>query len=165
MEKPHTEYEARYAAGRRVTVWGMILNILLSGSKIAAGIVGRSQAIIADGVHSLSDLGSDIVVLVGLRVSAKPSDETHHYGHARFESLATLAVGVLLVGAGLFIAFESFVGITEHHHVAPTWLPLIAAAISIVAKEGLYQWTKHVGKRIESSSLLANAWHHRTDAF
>lgn len=158
------ERSARYAKGRRVTVASVVLNIVLSGFKITAGIIGRSQAIIADGVHSLSDLGSDIVVLVGLRISVKPSDETHHYGHAKSESLATLAVGGLLIAAGVFISYESFVGITEHGHRAPDWLPIIAAAVSIVVKEGLYQWTWAVGKEIESSSLVANAWHHRTDA-
>jgi cation diffusion facilitator family transporter len=155
---------ARYAAGRAVTLWGMVLNVLLSAFKIASGILGRSQAIIADGIHSLSDLGSDIVVLVGLKVSAKPSDESHHYGHEKVECLATLAVAVLLVAAGLFIGYESFIGISEHHHAAPSLLPVVAAAVSIVSKELLYRWTKSVGRRTGSSSLEANAWHHRTDA-
>ncbi len=155
---------ARYSLGRRVTVWGMILNILLSAFKIASGIIGGSQAIIADGIHSLSDLGSDIVVLVGLKVSSKPSDESHHYGHAKFESLATLAVAVLLVLAGVFIGYESFRGISEHQHAAPGILPIVAAGVSIFTKELLYRWTKSVGKKTGSSSLEANAWHHRTDA-
>lgn len=164
MEITASANRNRYALGRSVTVWGMVLNVLLSAGKIAAGIVGGSQAIIADGVHSLSDLGSDIVVLVGLKVSTKPSDETHHYGHAKFESLSTLAVGGLLIAAAVFVAYESFVGITEHHHTAPSWLPIIAAGFSIVAKEGLYRWTIAVGRKIESPSLEVNAWHHRTDA-
>ena len=164
MQTVSSDTTDRYSAGWKVTVWGMVLNVILSAFKIAAGVIGASQAIIADGIHSLSDLGSDIVVLAGLKASARPSDQTHHYGHAKFESLAALAVGVLLAGAGAFIAYESFVGITEHQHNAPSCLPIIAAAVSIVVKELLYQWTKRVGMRIDSSALLANAWHHRTDA-
>jgi len=156
---------ADYAKGRRVTLCGMLCNILLSAFKIAAGIIGSSQAIIADGIHSLSDLASDIVVLLGLKVSSMPSDGTHHYGHAKFESLSTFVVGILLLLASVYIGYEAFVGISEHHHMSPGWLPIIAAGVSIILKEMLYQWTRAVGDRINSSSLVANAWHHRTDAF
>ena len=159
-----SEDATRYASGRKVTLWGMVFNILLSTFKITSGIIGRSQAIIADGVHSLSDFGSDIVVLVGLKVSAKPSDESHHYGHEKVECLATLVVALFLVAAGVFIGYESFVGISEHHHTAPSPLPIVAAGVSIIVKELLYRWTRSVGKKIGSSSLEANAWHHRTDA-
>ena len=164
MDITEPKLAERYAEGRKVTAWGMVFNILLSAFKITAGIIGASQAIIADGLHSLSDFGSDIMVLVGLKVSSKPSDETHHYGHGKVEPLVTLAVGILLAGAGVFIAYESVIGISEHHHTKPSLLPIIAAAISIAAKEGLFQWTKLVGKKLESPALIANAWHHRTDA-
>ena len=164
MEIGSAEKNGRYAAGRKVTLWGMVFNILLSAFKITAGLVGHSQAIIADGLHSLSDFGSDVVVLVGLKVSSKPSDGTHHYGHAKVECLATVGVGVLLIAAGVFIAYESFVGITQRHLMLPGCLPIVAAAVSIAVKEVLFQWTRAVARRIESSAVRANAWHHRTDA-
>ena len=164
-ENSSCDIPAGYAAGRRVTLWGMVLNVALSAFKVTAGIIGQSQAVIADGIHTFSDLGSDIVVLIGLKVSEMPSDQTHHYGHRKFETLSTVALGAMLTAAGAFIGYESLVSISQRHQVAPTWLPAIAAAVSILSKEALYRWTAATGRKIGSSSVAANAYHHRSDAF
>ena len=160
----HTESEDRYSQGSRVTIWGMSLNVFLSVFKIAAGVLCRSQAVIADGIHSLSDLVSDTAVLMGLRLSSKPSDETHHYGHGKLESIFTLAVGLFLLAAAFGIGYEAMTCIIDYCYVPPAVLPIVAAAVSVVVKEALYHWTKRVGRRIKSPSMVANAWHHRSDA-
>lgn len=152
----------------KVTVWGAAGNLALCLFKALAGIFGRSSAMVADAVHSLSDLVSDIVVLVMVRVASKGKDKSHDYGHGKFETLATLAVSLLLlvVGAKLMaeaierIRFVSNGGVLP----APGRIALWAAFVSIAVKEILYQWTARVGKRVESPAMIANAWHHRSDA-
>ncbi len=150
---------------RRVTVAGMVLNILLSGGKVLAGIVASSSAIIADGLHSLSDLASDIMVLWGIRAAKMPPDEDHHYGHFRYEAVTALLVGVLLCGAALFIAGEAIYTISQRHGGVRNWLPFYMAISSIVTKELLYWWTRAVGRKFNNPAVIANAWHHRSDAF
>ena len=152
----------------RVTLLGMFVNILLFAFKLVAGIVGRSGAMIADAVHSASDFATDIVVLVFVRISAKPRDNDHAWGHGKYETLASLIIGVALFAVGAEILIDSAEKITA---VAsgevlprPGMIALIAAAVSIVVKEALYQWTVRVGRQIDSPSVVANAWHHRSDA-
>jgi len=150
---------------RRVTVTGLVINILLSAGKILTGILGGSSAIIADGFHSLSDLGSDIAVLWGISAAKQPPDHDHHYGHSRYETILALFVGILLVVAALFIAGEAILTISQRHTVLRNWLPFYMAVASIILKEILYWWTRAVGKRFHNPTIIANAWHHRSDAF
>ncbi|MCQ2347097.1 MAG: cation diffusion facilitator family transporter [Paludibacteraceae bacterium] len=152
----------------RITVWGAVVNLLLTVLKMIAGIVGCSAAMVADAVHSLSDLVSDAVVLVMVRISAKGRDEDHDFGHGKYETLATLAIAVLLFVVGVELLKS---GIAKIRFVAlggvlpmPGQVALWAALLSIVAKEVLYQVTVRVGRREDSQAVIANAWHHRSDA-
>ncbi len=148
---------------------GLVLNLVLTAFKFAAGVVGHSPAMIADAVHSVSDFATDIVVLAGLRFSGRPVDKSHDYGHGKLETLAATVIGIvlLLVGAGVFWAGATKIWacIGGQTPEAPGLIALIAAVVSIVAKEGLYRYTVSAGKRINSMAVIANAWHHRSDAF
>ena len=152
----------------RITLWGSVVNILLTGLKFAAGIVGSSSAMIADAVHSLSDLLTDFVVLLFVRISSRPADIDHPYGHGKYETLATGIVAISLLCAGGVLAAEGIERIVRCAQGEPLMLPgkiaLWAALISIAAKELIYQVTMRVSRRVQSSALKANAWHHRTDA-
>ena len=149
---------------RRVTVWGLVANLLLCLVKLVFGVVGSSQALIADAVHSLSDSVTDIAVLIGVRFWSAPPDETHPYGHGRIETLITFLIGIALGGVGVGLGYRAVASLHEHQTSSPTWLAFAAACVSIATKEFFYQWTVVVGRRVKSSALLANAWHHRTDA-
>ena len=153
---------------RKITVTGAVVNIILTAFKIIAGILGRSAAMVADGIHSLSDLLSDIVVLVFTHISSKGKDRNHSFGHGKFETLATLIVSLILtvVGASLMAdGIRDIIGVMngEMIHV-PGIIALWAAVISIVAKELLYQATIRTAKKVNSPVVIANAWHHRSDA-
>ncbi len=152
------------SAGLTVTRVGMLVNFALFVIKITAGWFGRSQALIADGVHSLSDLLSDVVVLLGLKWGRKEEDESHPFGHARIETIAGMFIGLVLIGTGIGLAYNSVSAIYDHTESSPGLSAIIAALISIVVKEGLYWYTVKVGRRIRSLALIANAWHHRSDA-
>lgn len=153
---------------RRITVVGAIVNIILTILKIIAGISGRSAAMIADGIHSLSDLLSDIVVLVFTHISSKGKDKKHSFGHGKFETLATLIVSVILVAAGARLmadGIRSIIEVTNGKIIpAPGSIALWAAIISIISKEILYHATIRTAKRANSPVVIANAWHHRSDA-
>lgn len=153
----------------RVTLWGSVVNLALTAFKIFAGVVGHSAAMVADGVHSLSDLMSDIVVLVFVRISSKGRDRGHEFGHGKFETLATVVVSLILVvvAANLITGGISSIRAVIDGAALPTpgWIALAAAAVSVVAKEILYQVTVKVGKEVDSPVTVANAWHHRSDAF
>lgn len=153
----------------RVTLVGSIVNLLLLIFKFVAGIMGRSAAMVADAVHSLSDFVTDIIVIVFVKISGKPEDDNHRYGHGKYETLATAMIGVALfvVGIGLLVN-----GATKIYEVingailpAPSMIALIAAVVSIVAKELIYRYTVRAGKKLNSQAVIANAWHHRSDAF
>ncbi len=162
-EESHSD--TRYGAMRRVTVVGAVLNLLLSGVKILLGYLGQSQALIADGVHSLSDLLTDGLVLVAAKHSTRKADEDHPYGHARIETAATVALGVFLLAVGGGIAWDAARRlVTPDLLWRPGWLAMAGAVISIAAKEALYHYTVIVARRIRSELLRANAWHHRSDA-
>lgn len=154
----------RYHASRKVTWIGVITNLVMAVVKGLGGILAHSQALIADALHSLSDVLSDAVVLVALRLGAQKPDAEHPYGHARFETLATVILGVLLVGAGIGIAVNAGLRLTEGDIPVPTWPALVAALFSIAANEWLYHIQVRVGRKYRAESVVANAWHHRTDA-
>lgn len=152
----------------RVTLLGSVANLLLVVFKFIAGIVGHSAAMIADAVHSLSDFITDIIVIIFVAISGKPEDSDHSYGHGKYETLATAVIGIILffVGVGILISgIKAIVGALQGEPLqAPSLLALIAAVISIVVKEALYRYTVKRGKALDSSSVVANAWHHRSDA-
>lgn len=148
---------------QKVTVWGLAANLALAAIKFVFGILGNSQALVADGVHSLSDSTTDIAVIVGARFWTQPADEEHPYGHGRIETMITFFIGLVLGIVGLLIAYRAIQTIGMDHRSAPGWIVFAAACISMVSKELMYRWTVLVGKRIKSSALMANAWHHRSD--
>ena len=156
--------ETSATAGKTVTIVGVLVNTLLIVLKLVAGIFGSSQALIADAVHSFSDLFTDVVVLIGLKISNKPPDKTHHFGHARIETLASTIVGMALIGTALYIGIDASLTIYHHTEYHPTTLALFGAGVSVVLKEILYHYTIRTGRRIKSQLIVANAWHHRSDA-
>ena len=152
----------------RVTLAGSVVNLLLVGVKAFAGVAGHSAAMVSDAVHSLSDFITDIVVLVFVRVSARPQDEDHDYGHGKYETVATLFIGLALAAAAVGIVVSGALKLARwlqgEDLPSPGRLALWAALVSIVAKELLFQYTRSRGKHLQSPALEANAWHHRSDA-
>lgn len=152
----------------RVTWIGSIVNLLLLTFKFVAGIVGHSAAMVADAVHSLSDFVTDVIVILFVRISEKPQDEGHDYGHGKYETLATAIIGIILFFVGVGILYNGAISIIDTLGGKPLAKPsiwaLIVAAISILAKELLYRYTILKGKLLNSQALTANAWHHRSDA-
>lgn len=152
----------------RITVMGSAVNFVLLVFKFFAGIAGHSAAMLADAVHSLSDFVTDLIVLVFVRISNRPQDKGHDYGHGKYETLATALIGILLLGAGLGILWNGAARIYGFLHgdplEAPRMLALVAALVSIVLKEALYRYTVIAGRKLQSQVVVANAWHHRSDA-
>ena len=152
----------------RVTIWGGIINVVLLVVKFAAGIFGHSAAMIADAVHSLTDFATDVVVLIFVHLGNKPADRDHDYGHGKYETLATAIIGTSLLAVGVLIFCS---GMDKTWRViqgemlpSPGKVALVAAVASIVLKEWAYRFTVKVGKRCQSEAVVANAWHHRSDA-
>lgn len=170
MEKQtlNKEDSAREKGIYKVTIVGSIVNFLLVIFKFFAGIVGHSAAMLADAVHSLSDFITDIIVIVFVRISSKPEDEDHDYGHGKYETLATAIIGIILLLVGFGIFWNGATSIYRFLNGAslpePGMLALIAALISIASKEILYQYTVFQAKKLNSQAVVANAWHHRSDA-
>ena len=162
------DLQTRSAFARNITVKGMLINTLLCAVKFAAGIWGRSSAMVADAVHSLSDSLTDIVVLASLKFSSRPADPEHAYGHGRFETMATLIIALALLAVGGKILYNGIMDIIRLAEggaiVRPHAIALWTAVISILVKEWLYRYTLKAAKQIGSSALEANAWHHRSDA-
>lgn len=160
--------DERVRSANRVTITGSIVNFILIGLKLAAGIIGRSQVMIADAVHSLSDFATDIVVIVTMKAAVKPSDKSHRYGHGKFETLASLLISIslLVVAGGLFYSgLKTIIAFFNGQELPqPGWIAIVMAVVSIICKEVLYQYTVIVGKKINSRTVIANAWHHRSDA-
>ena len=152
----------------RVTLVGSVVNLLLVGLKAVAGVAGHSAAMVSDAVHSLSDFVTDIVVLVFVRVSARPQDEDHDYGRGKYETLATLFIGLALAAAAVGIVVSGAGKLARwlqgEDLPAPGKVALVAALVSIAVKELLFQYTRLKGKHLQSKALEANAWHHRSDA-
>ena len=153
----------------KITLWGSFVNALLLVFKFVAGFLGHSSAMIADAVHSLSDFITDVIVIVFVRISSKPEDADHDYGHGKYETLATAIIGfvLLVVGVGIFVnASKAIVSFLKGNQLpTPGILALVAAVVSILLKEALFQVTIREGKRIQSKAVVANAWHHRSDAY
>jgi cation diffusion facilitator family transporter len=149
---------------RKVTWIGLFVNLFLAGIKFTAGILGKSQALVADAIHSLTDLTTDIAVIAGSHYWERPPDEDHPYGHKRLETLVTVFIGLMLVAAGLGIGWKAVSTLQHNGTSPPGWIALLAALVSIICKEAIYRWTARTGKRLKSAALAANAWHHRTDA-
>ena len=152
----------------KVTLVGSAGNVALLTFKFIAGIMGHSSAMIADAVHSLSDFITDVVVLAFVHVSAKPQDKDHDYGHGKYETFASFIIGLALMAAATGIIVSDVAKLIDwaggKQLAAPGWLALVAAVISVVVKEVLYRYTAASGKRLGSQALVANAWHHRSDA-
>jgi len=149
---------------RKVTWVGLLLNLFLAAIKFIAGIYGRSQALVADAIHSLTDLTTDIAVIAGSHYWSRPPDENHPYGHRRLETLVTVFIGIVLIAAGIGIGWKAISTLQEKQAAPPGWIAVFAALVSIVCKESIYRWTAITGQRVKSAALAANAWHHRTDA-
>ena len=154
---------------RRITWIGFYVNAVLMAIKIVTGLYGHSEALVADGVHSMSDFATDLIVLCFVAIAYKSADSAHPYGHGKFETLASLIIGVSLIAVAAGIGLKGIDSIIDA--MAGNILPrpdlsvVIVAVVSIAAKEILYRITANIGRRIGSSLLLANAWHHRTDAY
>ena len=163
-----SEKSSREKGIYKVTIVGSIVNFLLLVFKFFAGIAGHSAAMLADAVHSLSDFITDIVVIVFVRIAGKPEDKGHDYGHGKYETLATAIIGLLLlcVGFGIFWngASSIYTFLQGGQLESPGVVALVAALVSIVSKEILYQYTVIQGKKLNSQAVVANAWHHRSDA-
>ncbi len=147
-----------------ITLIGLGVNAFLVVLKLLAGWFGRSQALIADAVHSISDLLTDGIVLAGLHAGGKEPDERHPFGHARMETLASAFVGIGLIGTAVYLGVDAGLSIHRHTETHPIHWALFGAGFSIACKETLYQYTVRVGKRAQSALIVANAWHHRSDA-
>lgn len=151
----------------RVSTVSIAVNVVLTVFKLLAGVIAHSGAMISDAIHSASDVFSTVVVIIGIRISRKASDKDHPYGHERLECVAAIVLATILAFTGLGIGYTALGQIVGGGYgglAAPGRLALVAAAVSILAKEGMYQYTRICAKRIDSSALMADAWHHRSDA-
>ena len=146
---------------------GIFGNVLLAAFKLLAGIFGRSGAMVSDAVHSLSDVFATLIAYFGVRMSLRAEDREHPYGHERLESLASLALGLILAGTGIGIGYSGFRKLFFERDLIeiPTLLPLIAAVVSVVVKESMFWYTMYYAKKLDSAAFKADAWHHRSDAF
>ena len=159
------ELTSNAKTARRVTWVGAIINLVLSILKIIVGIIGHSAALVADGVHSLSDLASDWLVLLASKHGAQPADDEHPYGHARIETAATVVLGTMLMIVANGIAWNAVErSLAEDELLTPSFLAIGIAILSLTSKEWLYQYTMKAARSIRSKLLEANAWHHRSDA-
>jgi cation diffusion facilitator family transporter len=149
--------------GIRISQFALVINSLLAATKIAAGVVGHSYVLIADGIESTADIFSSVVVWGGLRVSAIPADENHPFGHGKAEPIASVIVSLLLLGAAVLIAIQSLHELVTPHRT-PAWFTLPVLLIVIVVKEALFRFAFKAGRSLESTALKSDAWHHRSDA-
>ncbi len=148
----------------RVGWVGLLCNLALASAKAAAGILGHSQAVLADALHSLTDSVTDIAVILGVRFWTAPADEDHPHGHGRIETLITVVIGLIVGAVAVGMGVQAIRGLRHDPGTAPTAVALVVALVSIVVKEVLYRWTAKVGREVRSPALEANAWHHRSDA-
>ena len=165
--KKMSENEFQMIANR-VSAITIFQNAMLSVFKLIAGMVANSNAMISDAIHSASDVFSTIIVIIGVKISSRESDREHPYGHERMECVAALLLSMVLFITGLGIGVQAFRDIVQGNYEnleTPGILALIAAIVSIIAKEGMYWYTRHYAKKIDSAALMADAWHHRSDAF
>jgi cation diffusion facilitator family transporter len=158
------EAKKRHQVTKKVTLVGALVNGILAFLQISSGLLGNSQALLADGIHTLSDLGSDFIVLMATTQSAKPADKEHPYGHGRIETLASVLLGLVLIGVGVGVGFRGFNSVFSLNQISPEPFTIFFAVIAILSKEGLYRYTLKASKHIHSTLLETNAWHHRSDA-
>lgn len=149
--------------GIKTVLTGILLNALLAIIKIVSGIVGNSYALVADGIESTTDIFSSFIVWGGLKISAKPADENHPYGHGKAESLAAFVVSVALLGAALIIVIQSIKEIITPHHLPATFTLFVLVGV-VITKESLYRFVYKEGNKVSSTAMKADAWHHRSDA-
>ena len=162
---PSDKQAYRYQATRKVTLVGAAVNVVLAIAQIVGGLIAQSQALVADGFHTLSDLVTDFVVLIAAKMASKDADEDHPYGHERIETIATVILGIALGAVAIGIALDAVNRLQNPEKLLqPGILAIVLAAFGILCKEGLYQYTYKVGNDINSSLLKANAAHHRSDA-
>lgn len=160
-----TTKQQRYKKVRKVTLIGSAIDLLLGITKILVGLIAHSQALIADGIHSLSDLGTDLIVLYAAKQAHKEADENHPYGYGRIETLATVGLGITLITIAVGIAYDAVLRLNDPDTLLqPGLLALAAATVSVIAKEWIYHYTIRVARRLGSDMLMANAWHSRSDA-
>lgn len=167
MEELKSRAEINEKIVMRVSINSLIVNVLLSIGKVVAGVMASSGAMVSDGIHSASDVFSTFVVMIGYKMSSKESDEKHQYGHERIECVAALLLAVILCATGIAIGYEGvqkIIHANELNLVMPGILALVAAIVSIFAKEGMYWYTRGAAKKVNSGALMADAWHHRSDA-
>lgn len=149
----------------KVSINTIVWNIILSIFKFLAGILGKSQAMISDAIHSASDVFSTFIVIIGVKISSKSSDESHQYGHDRFECVASIILAIILFITGILIGYKGCISLKKSSNIEiPTFVALIMALISILIKEIMYWYTRKYAKMINSNALMADAWHHRSDA-
>lgn len=164
----NTTDKTREQTVTKVTVVGMVANFVLTAAKLAAGILGRSSAMVSDAIHSLSDFATDIVVLVFVRISSKGQDKSHDFGHGKFETFATFIIAILLMVVAIWLMVSGISNTVKVLHgqaiPSPKAIALWAAVVSIAVKEWLYRYTIHAGRKTNCQALVANAWHHRSDA-
>ncbi len=158
------QQEKRYSEAKKVTLLGAVINALLGFIKLVGGIAFHSHALVADGFHSFADLVTDAMVLFASKYGSQDADDTHPYGHKRIETATTFILALLLILAGAGIAWDSIDEIIHKQSTIPGFLALPVAILSILANEALFHYTRYVGKRIHSDLIIANAWHHRSDA-
>lgn len=157
--------EKSYDRGEKITMLCIIINIVLSLFKLFAGLYGGSKAMVSDALHSASDVVATIVVYIGIKIAQKPIDEEHPYGHGKTEPIAAAFVGIVLIFAAITIVKGIIVSIIEHTFTTPSLIAVIAALLSIAIKETMFRITYNEGKKINSVSIMANAWDHRSDAY
>ena len=149
---------------KRITWIGIVVNFGLACVKFIVGYLGRSQAVIADAVHSISDMSSDFAIILGIKFWSAPPDENHPYGHRRIEAIITTAIGIILAIVAIGLGYKSLTTIRETHIEQTNLIAILGPSLSIIFKEILYRWTVIVGTSVKSKAVIANAWHHRSDA-
>ncbi|MCF7917131.1 MAG: cation diffusion facilitator family transporter [Candidatus Omnitrophica bacterium] len=149
---------------RKITWLGLVSNLFLFGIKTLFGILGNSQALVADAVHTLTDVSTDLAVLLGVKFWTKPPDQEHPYGHNRIEIIISIGIGIILFATAVGIGYNALISIRKEHLSSPSWIAFWAALAAIIIKEIIYRKTLAIGKRNKSSAVIANAWHHRSDA-
>lgn len=154
-----------YKLGKQVSIYTIIANVILSILKISTGIFGRSSAMVADGIHTVSDVVTTLIVILGLKISSKEADKDHPYGHEKFESALAKLISMLLFATGLYIGYSGIKTLISGEFTEPGLIALFAAIISIATKEGMYWYTIITARKIKSTAMEADAWHHRSDAF
>jgi cation diffusion facilitator family transporter len=155
---------SRYEEGKKVLWIAILVNLILGAAKVAIGFLSHSSAVLADGVHTFSDIASSVGLLVGFFIAKKPADEKHRYGHERAESIAAFLLALMVVAVGLKIGYEAIRNLLAGDLMVPGIWAVWVTIVSIIVKEGQYRYTIQAGNRLNSSALKADAWHHRSDA-